>query len=378
MTPDFIKQHKPKGTEIRHKNGHYYVYKVEGYYDKVAKKPKSRSLGCIGQIYEGMGFVPNTNNKKPVELITKEYGATRIAMETSKDLFDKLRKCFPVDFIRIYVMAILKLLDNLSMKDMDTAYNKSAISLLLPEVHLSKNTTASFLGKLSLQRSGMLQFMREYTHCGEGGLIFDGTSFISGARLNPFCEMGYSPGKAGKSQIRLLYAYSRESHLPIYFMVAPGSTSDKAAFSTALDEIGGKGCTIILDKGFFSAKNIEIMEGMDFIVPLLKNTTLVSDDIKVFSAYEKAIRTLFTYHKRIVYYTEVKQNKFKDCRLYVYYDCERRQYLMENYFRKKGDKSGSIPIEQMEQVPADTANFESERYVRERYQRSGQNIPKNI
>ena len=357
MIPDYIKLHKPKGTEIRHKNGHYYVYKVEGYYDKVAKKPKSRSLGCIGQIYEGMGFVPSTKDKEPIELITKEYGATRIAMETSKDIFNKLRECFSSDFIRIYVMAILKLLGNLPMKDMDTAYEKSAISLLLPEVHLSKNTVSSFLVKLSLQRVNMVKFMREYTRCGDGGIIFDGSSFISGARFNPFCERGYSPGNIGKSQIRLLYAYSTDNHQPIYYLVAPGSTSDKAAFGTALDEIDGKGCTIILDKGFFSAKNIELMEGMDFIVPLLKNTTLVSDDIKVFSAYEKTIGSMFTYHKRIIYYTEVKQEKFKGCKIYVYYDCERRQYLMENYFRKKEGKNGNIPEELMGQVPYDTADF---------------------
>jgi hypothetical protein len=41
--------------------------------------------------------------------------------------------------------------------------------------------------------------------------------------------------------------------------------SGKSAFGAVLDEIGGKGCTIILDKGFFSAKNIEMIEGMDFI-----------------------------------------------------------------------------------------------------------------
>ena len=239
MIPDSIKCHKPKGTEIRHKNGHYYVYRVKGYYDKVAHKSKSKSLGCIGQIYDGIGFVPNKKEAGLMELTTKEYGATRIAMAASQDIFDKLRECFPSDFIRIYTMAILKMLGNLPSKDLDIAYAKSAISVILPKVHLSKNTVPNFLSHLSLQRSGMIKFMQEYAHCGDGGIIFDGTSFISGARLNPFCEKGYSPGNIGKSQIRLLYAYNRESRMPIYFLVAPGSASDKAAFETALDEIGG-------------------------------------------------------------------------------------------------------------------------------------------
>jgi transposase len=333
------------------------VYKVVGYYDREAKKPKSKSLGCVGQIYEDIGFVPNKKEAGPVEHVTKEYGATRIAMAASKDIFEKLRECFPADFIRIYVMTVLKLLDNLSMKDMDTAYVKSAVSVMLPEVHLSKNTVSSFLSSLSLQRDGMVKFMREYAHCGDGGIIFDGTSFVSGARLNPFCEKGYSPGSIGKTQIRLIYAYSRENRLPIYFLVAPGSTSDKAAFEVALEEIGGKGCTIILDKGFFSAKNINLMEGMDFIVPLQKNTTLVSAAAKDFSAYEQAIPNMFTYHKRIIYYTEVKQEKFNGCKIYIFYDNERRQYLMENYFRKAELKGEAAMDESIEKIAADTAGF---------------------
>jgi len=357
MIPDSIKCHKPKGTEIRHKNGHYYVYRVKGYYDKVAHKSKSKSLGCIGQIYDGIGFVPNKKEAGLMELTTKEYGATRIAMAASQDIFDKLRECFPSDFIRIYTMAILKMLGNLPSKDLDIAYAKSAISVILPKVHLSKNTVPNFLSHLSLQRSGMIKFMQEYAHCGDGGIIFDGTSFISGARLNPFCEKGYSPGNIGKSQIRLLYAYNRESRMPIYFLVAPGTASDKTAFEAALDEIGGEGCTVILDKGFFSAKNIALLNGMDFIIPLQKNTKLVPYEIKKFSAYERVLNNNFSYHKRIIFFTEVEQEKFDGCKLYVFYDNERRQYLMENYMRKKQNKDGLIPDELMPQVIADTASF---------------------
>ena len=357
MIPDSIKCHKPGGTEIRQKNGHYYVYKVEGYYDKKTKKSKCRSLGCIGKIYEGIGFVPNKKEAEPVEYITKEYGATRIIMASSQDILAKLREYFPTNFIRIYVMAVLKLLGNIPSKDMDVTYTKSAISVILPEVHLSKNTVSSFLSKLSLHRSGMLKFMREYTNCDGGAVIFDGSSFINGARLNPFSEKGYLPGHIEKSQIRLIYAYSRKKRMPIYFLVAPGGMSDKAAFETALDEIGVKGCLIILDKGFFSSKNISLVEGTDFILPLMKNTSLVPNELKRFSAYEKVLNNCFSYHKRLIYHAEINQQKYEGCKVYTYYDNERRQYLMENYMTKKQDKDGLISDELMSQVIADTECF---------------------
>jgi hypothetical protein len=251
MIPDTIKQHKLPGTEIRHKNGHYYVYKVEGYYDKEAKKPKSRSLGCIGQIYDDVGFVPNSKGTEAIELITKEYGATRITMTASKELLEVLKECFPSDFMRVYVLAVLKLLGNLSAKDIDVAYERSAISVMFPKLHLSRNTVSDFLCKLSQQRKGMLKFMREYTGCEGDSIIFDGSSFVTDSRCNPFCEKGYSPGNIGKTQIRLIYAYNRTSRLPVYFRVVPGSTSDKVTFEAVLEEIGGKGHIIILESRIF-------------------------------------------------------------------------------------------------------------------------------
>ena len=359
MIPDTIKQHKLPGTEIRHKNGHYYVYKVEGYYDKEAKKPKSRSLGCIGQIYDDVGFVPNLKGTEAVELITKEYGATRITMTASKELLEVLKECFPSDFMRIYVLAVLKLLGNLSAKDIDMAYEKSAISVMFPKLHLSRNTVSDFLCKLSQQRKGMLKFMREYTGCEGDSIIFDGSSFVTDSRCNPFCEKGYSPGNIGKTQIRLIYAYNRTSRLPVYFRVVPGSTPDKVTFEAVLEEIGGKGHIIILDKGFFSEKNIQAMSacGANFIIPLQKNTVEVEPERKKFSAYELAIPNVFSYHKRVIYFVEFVSKKFSGCRVCVYYDCERRQQLMENYLRKIQDGDGNVPEEAQASIPCDTESF---------------------
>jgi hypothetical protein len=278
-------------------------------------------------------------------------------MAASEGIFGKLRECFPSDFLRVYAMAVLKLLGNLRMKDLGAAYARSAVSVLLPGVCLGKNTVPGFLAKLSGQRGGMVKFMREYANCGGGGIIFDGTSFVSGARTNPFCEKGHLHGNAVSPQIRLIYAYSRESRVPIYFMVAPGNINDKSAFGAALDEIGGEGCTIILDRGFFSAKNIALMEGMGFIVPLQKNSALVPKELRDFGASENCKGSRFAYHKRIIYFAEVSQEKFKGCRLYVYYDCERRQTQMEGYFQKIEGGDGSVPDGIMGQVAADTAGF---------------------
>jgi hypothetical protein len=137
-------------------------------------------------------------------------------MATSSDIMNRLRECFPSDFLRIYTLAVLKVLSNVASRDIDIAYSKSAISKLLPEVHLSKNTLASFLEKLSLNRAGMVSYMSGFHRFKGDSILFDGASFISQFTRNPFVEKGYCPGKRNKDQIRLLYAFNKTTRLPIY------------------------------------------------------------------------------------------------------------------------------------------------------------------
>jgi hypothetical protein len=334
MIPDYIKQFKPPHSEIRHKNGHYYVYAVKGVYDKVAGKSKSISQGCIGQIYKDVGFVPNKKTAPPIEMITCEYGATRIVMATSADLMERLRDCFPSEFLRIYTLAVLKVLSNVSMRDLNIAYGKSAISKMLPEVHLSKNTLTTFLEQLSLNRAGMVKYMTGFHHFNGDSILFDGTSFISQFTHNPFVEKGYCPGNKGKVQLRLLYAFNKTTRLPIYFYVAPGNIPDVTLFEVAAGEMGIANCVVIFDNGFYRRKNIDfILESdIEFIVPLKRNTKEVPDDAKPFSAHDKVKLQHFFYNKRIVYYAEYPSKTYNGCRTLVYYDSERHQYLQDNYF----------------------------------------------
>jgi hypothetical protein len=264
-----------------------------------------------------MGFVPGKKKPCAEEFITKEYGAARTVTAAGAGLFGAPGERFPSAFMRICVMAVLKLPGNLSAKDMDAAYGRSAVSLLLPEAHPGKNTVSDFLFRLSSQREGMVRFTGSRAGCGDGGTIFGGTSFARGSARGPFCEKGHSPGHIGQSQIRLIYAYGRTNHRPVYFRVVPGSASDKRAFETCLDGLDGKAFTVILGKGFFSGKNIGLVTGMDFIMPLQKNTAQVPAPFKVSAGYERAPQNSFSYHKRTVCFTELDAGKFGGCRVCV-------------------------------------------------------------
>jgi transposase len=58
-----------------------------------------------------------------------------------------------------------------------------------------------------------------------------------------------------------------------------------------------------------------------------------------------------------VYFTELDSLKFSGCKICVFYDCERRHYLMEQYFRKLQNTDGSIPEDKAASIAADTASL---------------------
>jgi len=214
--PETIKKYRPKGTEIQVHKGRYYVYKVKAVYDPVSKKSKRKSEGCIGQIIDGIGFVAN-EKKQAQNNIVKEYGATAFLMAVSRDVQTSLIEAFGKEGLRIYTLAILKLLTNSGQKNMDISHKRSFISESVPDVHLSKNTLTDMLEKLGLKRQNMLDFFRKIPHTDNGNIIFDGSSFCSGSSGNSFVNYGYNPTHPGRPQIRLIYGFDVDSSVPVYF-----------------------------------------------------------------------------------------------------------------------------------------------------------------
>ena len=348
--PDHIKAMKPPSSEVQLIKGHYYVYAVKARYDKETKRSYSDRQGCIGQIYESIGFVPNKKGAEGQVSVTKEYGATRAVLVLTKGLFEKVRQHFPSDFLRIYVLSALKLLEkDLTAKRLGWAYERSALSLLLPEVHLSKNTVAEFMERLSLRRGNMVEFMRGFQGPGDGSIIFDGTSMLSAAKGNPYCEKGYSPGKKGATQVRQIYAFETGTRRPVYFNVVPGGVPGMSALITSFGELGLKNCVVVLDNGFFRDSNIKHMlatEGMRFILPLKNNTRLVKNEHKPFLACKGVAGDSFMYHRRFIHYRELACGKYPGCKVYVYYD-EGRNKALEKERLKKAQMAngGAIPKE---------------------------------
>jgi transposase len=69
--------------------------------------------------------------------------------------------------------------------------------------------------------------------------------------------------------INLMSIFSVKLQTPVYYRLLPGNIKDVSEFKICLQESGIKDATVIIDKGFASASNIEALEkeSLQFIIP---------------------------------------------------------------------------------------------------------------
>lgn len=142
------------------------------------------------------------------------------------------------------------------------------------EEWLSK-TSCSDVGSLSSQRiSDLLQTItaaeREAFYqawceqrCEQEYLALDITSTSSYSELIQDVEWGYNRDKEQLPQINICMLMGETSRLPIYQVLYSGSLKDVSTLETTLSKMdaisGGKPTLAVMDKGFFSTRNVNAM-----------------------------------------------------------------------------------------------------------------------
>lgn len=103
-------------------------------------------------------------------------------------------------------------------------------------------------------------YRRWFKACGNPrALISDTTSISSYSEKLTCIEWGYNRDHEELPQVNLNMVYSRESRLPLYLRIIPGSVSDVATIVTTAQiilELGLRQYSFSLDRGFFSEENL--------------------------------------------------------------------------------------------------------------------------
>ena len=303
--PDWVTRQRIKGTEIRQIGSNYYLYRVTSRWDKQKKRPVKTTLGYVGRITE-TGLI-KSKPTRVIESIThisvKEYGAFQWIWKHNTDIVQTLQQLFPAWWKELFVMSYLRLMHCSPLKHMDMQYHASFASETVSQARLGSRTITSCLREIGHQRGQIVAFLQRFVNGSEFVLI-DATHVISFSEGVSNSRLGYNSQKVFDPQVNLLFIYSTDKKMPVYYRLVGGNIREIKALKLCVEESGLDNKAILVgDKGFYSKGNVESLEKekLRYILPLRRNSILI-DYTPTQSAGKKDFEGYFRYEDRLIWY----------------------------------------------------------------------------
>lgn len=333
--PQWVLDQKRPGTEIRRIRGYYYLYEAKCVYDKEKKRGRKVTGKYLGRITEAEGLVGPRPKKAGASVgkieSDKEYGVTALYNAMMPEYSELLKKHFPDDWQTILAMAYCRLTRQSSLKMMDYHFSGSYMSEMLTDARLSGDSLTKHIRKIGIKREAIVGFCREFK-AQDDNIIFDGTDLASESGKMSLPKFGKSkPGCYG-NLINLMFVFSVGAQVPVYYRIMPGDIKDVKSFALCFKESGIKDATAIIDKGFYSKRNIEMLEGagMKFIVPLRRSDKAI-DYAPVMAGGISGMEGHFSFEGRnIWYYTRDVDGR----KMHVYLDTRLREKESDDFLKR--------------------------------------------
>ena len=318
-------------TIHRKKNGKAYVYSVESYWDKEKKAPRNKQV-CLGRLDEQTGEIIPSSRKNRIEkraasipevkARTKVIGPHHLLMKLANDI--ELTKALKNSFPAIY-KEILSLVFFIAQKGValsrcelwseshkhpsDSPISSQRVSELLGQI--TEDNRQHFLS-LWLKRLSESEL-----------LCYDITSISSYATANEYVRWGYNRDNEELPQINLAMLFGQKSGLPAYYRRMSGSISDVKTLETTIDTLDFLGKTklhFVLDRGFYSETNVELLFNKQYHFALMVPTNRLWVR-KIIDEYYEQIAHPEHYRvvgKNEVLYTVSHLHKWGNRRCYVH------------------------------------------------------------
>ena len=351
--PEWALKFKQKGTEIRCFNGKYYLYKVTSKWNPELKRSKKITEKMLGRITEADGFIESEKirlERKSIinEVAVKENGFASFFDKELQDYGQLLKKHFPAEWQDILAVSYGRLLFQSPLKNMDFHFKNSFLSQKYTRTALSPNSIGAMLHGLGIKRERIVDFCREFNKLG-GCILFDGSDFASQSGRMELPKEGRCKKGYFCSTVNAMFAFSVDQHLPVYYRLLPGNVKDVKSFRLSLEESGIKDALTIADKGFYSEKNVMMLEetGLKYVIPLKRNDAKI-DYSPVQQGGKDAFAGYFCFEGRYVWYyksansakavwvfldEDLKNRESRDYLSRIDGECE--EYTIENFHRRQ-------------------------------------------
>jgi transposase len=258
--------------------GKYQYYDISSFYNKETKK-SVKTKTYIGTINEDGLKEKRIKELKLENYISEKFAGQFIAIkELTKDILENLEKNFKDCSSTIYTMAVIRVIENCPLKDLESFYEENMISNEFQNLSLSGSSITYYLKEIGTRREKIIDFMNEYISKVDT-IIFDGTSVFSNSVSIDNLGIGHNHHGLFEQQYGLMFGYSLDRQEMVYYKIFEGSLHDNSVVKDVLEEIKLENVCFIADKGFSSMQLFKELSKptIKYIVPLKRNSMSVPE-----------------------------------------------------------------------------------------------------
>jgi transposase len=277
--PTWAEKYKEKGKTIKKIKNNYYLYQIQVIWNKEKKKSEKKTIAYLGRITEG-GLVKKSDNALMSEraqyISVKEFGASNWICQELQHEISLLKLHFANYWKEILCTVVFRLLYQSPFKQMEWHYEASFMSETYPGAKLSGKQISAWIKEVGTQRVEMVALLKKL-FVGEEILLIDSTHIVSQASKNLNAQLGYNSQGVYEPQINLLFLFSQDKQMPLFYRAVSGSVRELRSMKLTLEESGIKSALIVGDKGFYSKENVECLESesWQYILPLRRNSSFI-------------------------------------------------------------------------------------------------------
>lgn len=352
-------------------DGKFHIYLILYSFRNEKGKPAIKET-MIGQSTCREGpMVPNKNYYKYFDLednlkldvleeIRSQYKSEKKTDGKSSKFKIKLSKNSTLEFYSIGIRTLLdsimnnsQLMDSLKVSFPDK-YNEIS---LISEYIMTKNSSMMHLesyqedhltrgNKLrggdvskffeSIDESSIQRFLESWLKANYDSnkdiTAIDVTSISTYAKDITKSNFGYNRDKEALKQLNLGLLSSANKNLPLMYWVYEGSIPDKTKFKNMIyhsTEIGAERMTLVMDQGFTSRKNMEVIEkqNLSYVTPVANQTKGLQDILN--ACYEDMIRPCNLLSKFEHVYAIKFDGLRENTKMHVFYDLDKRDEFLK-------------------------------------------------
>ena len=319
--PEWVLKFKEPKTEIKYIKGCYYKYAIAYRYNPQKKRTDKITKELLGKITENEGFIPSNKLqlKRDATILPrvdiKNYGIYRLFTSLLGDECKDLLSIFSAEISQVLlVVAMMRFAFHHPLKRMSYEHAHDFCSQDWAINGLNDKKITSALKHVGENRNILVDWMK--SRLGINDMKLNNFVMIDSTHIHSLSEhlhinaTGYNPQHNYDKQIRLMYIFSAQLKLPIYYRLINGNITDLTSMKTCAEELGVENVVFIADKGFYSKKNTTDLRSnhLYYIIPLQRDNNLIDFGPLQAANFKKNLRTHFIYQNRVIWYYSYEKN----------------------------------------------------------------------